>query len=263
MEMKLREQAREYVQCLELPEPPSRLRRSGPGENSETVMAALATTREHAAVVGSEVVAFAEGVDGTHRQDLINSTLLAQLVANKKVPDRSRLFDWYDAYYDALANIGWSVQDRHFAIYVESSENFEAHEAILKVAATVLGTSPAALVLVTNTLEALQAMEEQSPWLTLFARESQSAETASFQISAVEQGTDHDPFVSLLAFSLQARARMTQVLFFKGRTSDVTLRHCSGRMSINVDVVAAVRQALKDKLAAHVTDYVRALPDDL
>jgi hypothetical protein len=226
-------------------------------------MDALQTTRQQAAVVGSEVVAFAQGVGGAHRQDVVNSTLLAQLVAKKKVPDRERLFDWYDAYFDALSNIGWSVQDRNFAVYVESGENFEAHEAILKVAAVVLGPSATALAVVSSTIQALQAMDEHSPWLTLFARESQSAETACFQVSAVEQGSDGEPFVSLMAFGLQARTRLTQVLFFRSRASDVTLRHCSGRMSIDADVVAAVRQPLKDKLAVHAADYVKALPDDL
>jgi hypothetical protein len=263
MQMKHSDYAQQYIQQLELPEPRSRGMGDAGNARSETVMAALQTSRDQAAVVGSEVVAFAQGVGGAHRQDLINSTLLAQLVANKKVPHRHNLFGWYDAYFEALANIGWSVQERNFATYVEGGENFEAHQAILKVAATILGPSPVALALVTNTLQALQKMDENSPWLTLFARESQSAQTASFQISAVEQGASGEPFVSLIAFALQARKGITQVLFFKALTSDVTLQHCSSRMSIDADVVAAVRQALKDKLAAHVTDYVKTLPDDL
>lgn len=255
--------AQRYIQHIELPAPRSSRMRGGSGQNSEIIMGTLQTTRQQAAVVGSEIVAFADGVNSAQRQDLVNSTLLAQLVANKMVAERHRFIDWYNAYFDALTNIGWFVQDRNFATYAESSENFEAHQAILKVAATVLGAAPSALLVVTNTLQALQAMDASSPWLTLFARESQSAETASFQISAVEQGADRQPVVSLMAFGLQAHTGMTQVLFFKGRTSDVTLHHWSSRMSIDPDVVAAVRQILKEKLASHVVDYVKAIPIDL
>jgi hypothetical protein len=263
METNRSDYAQRYIQHIELPAPRSSRIRGGSGQNSETIMGTLQTTRQQAAVVGSEIVAFADGVNSAQRQDLVNSTLLAQLVANKMVAERYRFFDWYNAYFDALTNIGWFVQDRNFATYVESSENFEAHQAILKVAATVLGAAPSALLVVTNTLQALQAMDASSPWLTLFARESQSAETASFQISAVEQGADHHPVVSLMAFGLQAHTGMTQVLFFKGRTSEVTLHHWSSRMSIDPDVVAAVRQMLKEKLTSHVMDYVKAIPTDL
>jgi hypothetical protein len=255
--------AQRYIQHIELSAPRSSHMRGGFDQNSETIMETLQITRQQAAVIGSEIVAFTNGVNSAQPQDLINGTLLAQLVANKMVAERPPFSEWYNAYFDALTNIGWFVQDQNFATYVESSENFEAHQAILKVAATVLGAAPSALLVVTNTLKASQAMDASSPWLTLFARENQSAETASFQISAVEQGSDRQPVVSLMAFGLQAHTGMTQVLFFKGRTSEVTLHHWSSRMSIDPDVVAAVRPMLKEKLASHVMDYVKAIPANL
>lgn len=247
-----------YVDSANLPEP--RPGRRGSPE-SKTVLDALETTRHQAAVVGSEVVAFAEGVPGAFRQELVNSTLLAQLVATKKVPDRSRIFDWYDAYFDALANIGWTVQDRNFAVYVESGQNFEAHKAIIGVLATVLGPGATAVAMITGTLEALQSMDADSPWITLFSKESVAANTAGFQVSAVEKGPNGEPFVALAAFGLNAKTKLTQVLFFKARASDVTLRHCSSKITIDAAVADAVRQPLRDKLAAHAVDFVKALPD--
>jgi hypothetical protein len=258
MSSKKLEDARNYVDSADLPEP--RPGRRGSPE-SKTVLNALETTRQQAAVVGSEVVAFAEGVPGAFRQDLVNSTLLAQLVATKKVPDKTQIFNWYDAYFDALANIGWPVQDRNFAIYVEGGQNFEAHKAIIAVLTTVLGPGATALAMITGTLEALQSMDADSPWITLFSKESMAADMASFQVSAVEKGPNGEPFVTLAAFGLQAKTKMTQVLFFKARASDVTLRHCSSKVTIDAAVAEAVRQPLRDKLAAHAVDFVKALPD--
>ena len=212
-------------------------------------------------MVGAEVVAFAEGVPGAFRQDLVNSTMLAQLVANKKVPDKSRIFDWYDAYFDALAQIGWPVQARNFAVYAESGQNFEAHKAIVVVLTAVFGPGAAALTMITGTLEALQSMDADSPWITLFSNESMAAESASFQISAVEKGPSGEPVVTLAGFTLNATTKMTQVLFFKARASEVTLRHCSSTISINAAVADAVRQPLREKLAAHAVDFVKTLPD--
>ena len=67
--------------------------------------------------------------------------LLAQLVAKKKTSDPNQIYAWYNAYFDVLTHIGWVVQDQGFAEYHESSDNFEAHRAILAIATTLLGSS--------------------------------------------------------------------------------------------------------------------------
>jgi len=251
------ERARGFVQSAELPAP----RASRGGADADTVMQALETTKQQAAVVGAEVVAFAEGIAGQFRKDLVNSTLLAQLVANKQVPDRSRIFDWYDAYFDALANIGWSVQNRDFATYAQDSKNLDTHKAIIAILTTLLGPGATALAMVTGTLEALESMDSDSPWITLFARESVTAKQAHFQVTAVSSGEDGEPMATLAAFALDAKSDMTQVLVFRWRTGDVTLRHCSSQVSIDAEVAEAVRQPLREKLAAHAADYVKSLPD--
>ncbi|SCY62116.1 hypothetical protein SAMN05216420_11072 [Nitrosospira sp. Nl5] len=78
--------------------------------------------------------------------------MLAQLAANKKVPDKTHVIDWYNAYFDVLENIGWVIQDRRFSSYKEHADGLEAHEAI-KVATVLLGPAPTALALVVSTLE--------------------------------------------------------------------------------------------------------------
>jgi len=258
MSSKTIQDALNYIDDAELPQPRSG-RRGSP--QSQTVLDALETTRQQAAVVGAEVVAFAEGVPGAFRQDLVNSTLLAQLLATKKVPDKTQIFDWYDAYFDALANIGWPLQERNFAVYVESGQNFEAHKAIISVLSTVFGPGATAVAMITGTLQALQSMDADSPWITLFSDKSVTADTASFQISAVEKGPAGEPLVTLAAFGLNAKTKVTQVLFFKARASEVTLRHCSSKITIDAAVADAVRQPLRDKIAAHAVDFVKTLPD--
>jgi predicted naringenin-chalcone synthase len=116
-----------------LPPAPPRLRSGG-----ETADEALQAGKAQAAVVGSELVSFATHVAPQWRQDLINCSLFAQLWAKAEVADPKRIFDWYDAYFGALQQLGWMVQDQGFAVYVETSQNFSAHDAILKVAEGLL-----------------------------------------------------------------------------------------------------------------------------
>jgi hypothetical protein len=252
-----------YVEEVEMP--PARHRRFAPRgavrAPEGTVATALETTKDQAAVVGSDVISFVSGVTTDRREAIVNSSLLAQLVAKKKVSDPNRIYEWYDAYFEVLTNVGWVLQDRSFAEYQESSKNFEAHKAILAVATTLLGGAPTALALVTTTLKSLQSMDESTPWIAIFNRESQTARAGRFQISLVDEDAAGQFFVSLMAFGLEAKSEIKQVLFFKARSKDVKLRHYSGRVTINTTVLDAVRDAIKQKLIDHVNDFVSTLPD--
>ena len=225
--------------------------------------AALAfdTAKTQAALVGSDIVSFVQGVTPERREAIVNSSMLAQLVAKKKIADPTQLFAWYDSYFDTLSNIGWVIQDKSFAEYVEKSQNFQAHEAILAVATVLLGPAPTALAIVKTTIEALEKMSTDSPFLTLFDRESGHARTAKFQISLGEQTPDGQFFVTLMAFALEAKSTVTQVLFFKAKSSEARLRHSSGKVTINTAVLDAVGPTIKQKLSDHAVDFVKQLPD--
>ena len=248
-------EALEFVSSIELPPPAE-------GPDLETAAAFdFDKAKNQAMVVGSDIVSFVQGVTEARRGDIVNSALLAQLVAKKRVPDGSKIFEWYDAYFDTLSSIGWVIQDRQFVQHTESSQNFEAHEAVLTVAASLLGPGTAALQIVKSTLDAMQAMKQNSPFITLFNRESQHAETARFQVTLADQSQEGQFLVALMAFGLTAKSTLTQVLFFKFHGSDVELKHSSGRVTINTTVLESVRDAVAAKLAAHASSYMRGLPD--
>jgi hypothetical protein len=231
-------------------------------ESVESVDEVLATGKNQAAVVGSDVVSFVSGVTAEQRQDIVKSALLAQLVAKVQVPDGTRIYDWYEAYFKVFRQIGWVVQDQGFAVYRESSEGFEAHEAIIGLATTLLAPNPAALAVVKATLDSLKQIDANSPWLTIFNRESQTAKTARFQITLVEPAANKNQFlVTLMAFGLEAKSILTQVLFFKFRANQAVLKHFSGRVTVDAEILAGVREDIKQKIAKHVKAYVRALPD--
>src|SRR4029453_11853087 len=229
--------------------------RGGPDEATTTALA-LDTAKTQTAVVGSEIMSFVTGVTAERREAIINSSLLAQLAAAKKVPDATKIFEWYNAYFDVLMNVGWVVQDRSFAEYKEKGTNFQTHEAILAVASVVLGAAPTALAIVTSTLNALKSMDQSSPWITIFDRESHKARTARFQIGVAEQDADGQFFVNLLAFGLEAQSDVTQILFFKVKKEKAKLRHYSGKVTINGTVLDGVSGDIKAKLVAHAKDFV-------
>ena len=222
---------RSFVRSAVIPPPPAASRGGAAAAAAEqpAVATLLKTGKDQAAVVGSDIIAFVTGVTAERREAIINSALLAQLVANNEVKDRTRVYEWYDAYFRVLANIGWAIQQVSWAEYTEKEGGFQAHEAILKVAATLLGPATTALALVTTTVNALKEMDKDNPWITLFNRESQEAHTAHFQVSLAEQAPDGQFLVTTMAFGLQAKSSVTQVLFFKIKKGQATLKHYRDR----------------------------------
>jgi hypothetical protein len=249
------DKAAEFVRAAALPPIPASL------EGVDPVDVSLSQAKDQATVVGSDVISFVSGVTAEQRQDLINSALLAQLVAKVQVPDGTQIYDWYKSYFEVLKQIGWVIQNEQFATYQTGSEGFEANEAIIGLATTLLGGSPGALAIVKATLDSLRNMDANSPWLTIFNREGQTGETARFQVTLAQPDDRGQFLVTLMAFGLQARSTLTQVLFFKFRSNEAMLKHFSGAVSIDAEVLAAVRDAIRQKLAAHVKAYVRTLPD--
>jgi hypothetical protein len=250
--------ARKFVMQAELPEPAPIDLEIGKARRKWADAAAA-----QASVVGSDVIAFVESVTPEERQDILNATLLAQLVARKKVAEPRTLSDvrvWYDDYFDALSRVGFVLQHRDFAEYREDSQSFEAHKAILDVAAVLLAGSPGALLLIKSTLEALQKMSADDPWITLFNRESQSANTAHFEVSLVERDANAQLLLSLIAFGLEAQHNLTQVLFFKFRRNQVTLHHYAGKVTINGPLLAAIRSEIAGRLVAYAGQYIMGLP---
>ncbi|HCI13644.1 MAG TPA: hypothetical protein DFK12_06705 [Gallionellaceae bacterium] len=214
--------------------------------------------KNQAMVVGSEVVSFVKGVTAERREDIVNSALLAQLAANKKASN-SDIFKWYDAYFDALGQLGWVLQDSAFNAYEEQADGMEAHEAILQVATVLLGAAPTALAVITSTINAMKSMDANSPWLTIFNRESRTAKSSRFQIALAEQDESGQFMVTMMAYSLEAESSITQVLFFKIRKNKVSLKHNSGKVTINESVLSSVRDKIKAKLADRVGDYVDSI----
>jgi hypothetical protein len=243
-----------FVRTVELPPAPRDLARR------EVAHFDFQKAKDQALVVGSDIISFVSGVTPERREDIVNSALLAQLVATKRVKDSTHVFTWYDHYFDTLTNIGWAIQDRQFVDHVESSQNLQAHKVIIELATTLLGPQAAALTLVKQTLEALQKMDVNSPWITVFNRESQFAKTARFQVTLAEEKPDGQFLVTLMAFGIVAQSTLTQLLFFKFKSNDVRLKHSSGKVTIKTHVLDSIREMVKERIGAFADDFIKGLP---
>lgn len=215
--------------------------------------------RHQAVVVGADVVSFTSEVSAQRRQDIQDCTLLAQLAANAKVNQSADIFAWYDIYFDVLSNLGWSIASKQFDSHESHGEEIDVHEAIILVATALLGAGSTGLALVITTLNAMKTMNADSPWITIFKRESHKLKAQSFQITVVEQNPLGQTTVTMMAFALNVSSVMSQIVFFKIQTDDVTLKNCSGSITINDGVLNAIREGLRKKVQDRAAGIVGSL----
>jgi hypothetical protein len=182
-------EALEFVNRLELPPAPLAL------EGLESVAEFdFDRAKSQAMIVGSDIVSFVQGVTEERRRDIVNSALLAQLVANKRVPDTADLLQWYDAYFDVLSNIGWVIQSRQLVDHTERSDGFEAHQAIMTVAASLLGPGAAAMSVIKATLDALKSMRKTVHGLLYSVKRASTRTARAFRLRSLRA----QPTASLL-----------------------------------------------------------------
>jgi hypothetical protein len=212
-------------------------------------------------VVGSSVFSFAPGVDANIREAISDSALLAQLVANKQVPNQIDPLAWFTAYSTVLQNIGWTIQDNGFTDYNAAGDAVEVNQEIMTVMSVALGAAPAALAIIAATVTALKAMQPGSPWLTIFSRESQKAKIARFQIGLAEKDANGQTFVTLCACLIEADNSITQVLFFKFKDAHARFRANTAKVSLNAASLADLSVAIRKKTQAYQHDYVSSILD--
>ena len=215
------------------------------------------TKDNQAVAIGSQIAEFAAGVPQEFRAAIANSILLAQLAADKAVPntDGSSAV-WREAYRNVLFNTGWLFEGSSVSMQKVSQSGLEVSKAIIPVLAAILGPAVAAAALVTTILNGLAQMDKDSPWITLFHQEARRASANQFQISYVQAPEGKAPRMTLIFFELDASAQVTQVLFFKFSSSSATLLHSHTDLSANTAVLKAIEPALEKKVADRAATFI-------
>ena len=242
---------RQFIREVRLPAAP-RLKRALTDEPPIELKA----TEAQSLVVGSGLIIAAENVPVQTREDLINCTLFAQLAASGAVSSPQEVAEWYDAYFKTLTALGWAQSDTQFQEYKFSSVNAEAHKAVMQVIAALLGPQAVALAVVKTALDALQSMNENSPWITLFDQQSRSEKFARFQVATAQLDSNGLLQTALVGFQLKAKSKLTQVLFFKFSSSATTLKYAAGKATIYEAALADQRVEIAQRLAAYRRAYV-------
>jgi hypothetical protein len=246
--------ARDYLRSLEIDVPSAFLAAA-----ADLPQVVFDDAKHQAVIAGSEVVTFTQSVEADFREAISDSALIAQLAANAKFKLEQDPIAWFDHYYSVLGGLGWTTQSRDTAEYKLNKDGLEVHEAVLDVVKVFLGPIPGAVKLVEIALGSLKKMNQDSPFITLFNKESERANVGRFQFTLVRQ--EGNSFLADgMSFALKAQNKVTQVLFFKLHKTKATLRRSLAQVSIGADALEGLRPLLKAKIQAHRSKFLTELP---
>lgn len=243
--------ARDFINRAELPS----LAAMGVDADGGGGMPEFDSARAQALVVGSDVVSFTIGVEADFRQIIADSSLFAQLLASRKVGADADPMAFFDAYFETMLGLGWIVQQRETAEIEDSGNGFDVHEAAIGVITTFLAPMAGAAAAVLAVLQGLHKMEADQPFIKLFDKRSRHAKIGRFQLTYVHRDEEHGLMAEVMAFALTAEETVTQVLFFRLRKGDTTLRRSNAKLSVDT----AALLAIKPNLAGKVLNFRQAL----
>jgi hypothetical protein len=216
-----------------------------------------------ASVAASAVQVFGPEVTQQMQQDVLSSTLLAQLAAQKAAgggPEQNPQV-WYGKYREVLANVGWTITDFQMGSLDVTQYN-NTSEVILELAKKYL--DPEQYSLIEKTLSVITQPNNSRPY-GIFNNSAISAsnKSAGFNFGAVS-AYDGNPSFRIFAnwFTAQANIREDGFLWFKFSSSSGGVDFNAGNQSMTLNskfYAENAREVVIKKLGKHLQNYVSDL----
>jgi len=211
------------------------------------------TNEDKAYLNNKSIVSFVAGVSPENRQDILDSTLLAQLAAGHLYPNPQDLKLWYEKYTEVLKNIGWTIQENEFSEITTSGSLFEMKSAILSLVSAAFGANYVAIV--TKVLDALKSLSDTDSKIVAFEKNTHSAGKGTFQLALVEEVND-SVALHMAGFILSTTSEVKRILFFSSKKETAIVSSNTMASTLNKETYANVRNTVKQKLGDKAQQYI-------
>lgn len=209
----------------------------------------------HCDVIDGSLAASSHEMTKQQIQDVTDSTLLAQLAANKKFNRFEDPENWYECYMDVLSNIGWTLQGFQWEDYKSSHSSFKLSQVTVELLSDLVGGDAKIMNVVKAAIDGLAKSAEGA---TLFDSCSTSGEHGNFQIlpCIIHGGQVCLP---LLCYHFKANRHVNNCFFFNWSSEKISLFYAAQKCVLNEKAYSKVRKAVADKVAEKIGDYVKHL----
>jgi hypothetical protein len=210
--------------------------------------------QDRAFISDKTIVSFVSGVSGQNREDVLSSTLLAQLAANKKFSVESDTISWYKEFTDVLMKIGWQLEGAEMNTFKSSHDIYEVEHIIVDILVKAFGNN--FIGIVTNTLDVLKKMSKSNDNRILaFEKNTHTLNKGYFQIALVKE-VNGAISMQLGTFLLTSSNELKKILFVKFSKDKTTLEYSSRRATFNPVAYNKIRSTVEEKLGNFMTTAI-------
>ncbi|KAG8712000.1 hypothetical protein FRC09_020315 [Ceratobasidium sp. 395] len=210
-----------------------------------------------AAVAGGAAVAITDGLDEDTKADVLNTLLLAQLVANGEADRQKETDKWYSTFKEVLETVGWVVTGFTFVENKISEASVSVDALVIKYMQASL-TAPQ-LAAVQGMIDLLRERADSDPDITLFNTQTTNDNQSNFQLGACSASQDGTAVMAMGAFTYDVQSRITNALFTKLHGGSAHFFSSSQKMQLSkAQYTGAIRQQVKDKLTEHASDKIKS-----
>ncbi|KAG8712482.1 hypothetical protein FRC08_014516 [Ceratobasidium sp. 394] len=203
-------------------------------------------------VCAGSILVFDSSVSKQQRSDVANSTLLAQLAADRRYSRSTDAENWYNEFRSVLEKIGW-VCERPNLIQVPLGNSPSVDQVIMKCMADRL--EPSGVEAVQTAVDAMKGLSNDDRALKIFKQQSTSENGTNFQIAHCKDSRG-DVDVGLGGFIYHIGQNINNPLVPKLEGKSASAFNCFQTMRLNSGVYSHVRDAISQKLGNYTTDMV-------
>lgn len=220
--------------------------------------------KKSANVVAGSTVSFASDLQVLKKEDVLNSTLFAQLAANGYIKKQggtreTDTQDWYAYYLNVLENIGWRLDSMQFQHYNTSSKTFTIDKAVIELLQALAAGEE--LTVLQATMDAFKKMDDGSRQVTIFDGSGSGGNNGNFQIGVASQepGLLGNVTMVMGAYYFKAKVSKTKFLFWTWSSSEIDIYYDSHRISLNEEIYALNRAEIIKQLGDNAKTFIDSI----
>jgi hypothetical protein len=205
-------------------------------------------------VSGTTLIDFSAVPNVTVRAGISLSMLFASRVATSGLGPGDDADDWLAAYTSNLGKLGFAVSGSTTVHSKFKKTGLSVHKAIIPFLTIAFGGGAIGPIILAG-LKNLQDMDANSPWITLFDRETRRFNVQELHFAAVS-ANETDTSIRYVIARLNFASDETTILFFKLKKVNADFESVTTTMQANNSLIAVNEPKLRDRLGAMVDSFI-------
>lgn len=201
----------------------------------------------NAAIMGSGIVGFLEGMSRRNKRIVKNTYAYADIASKLLFPGKTEKVDRYECFKKLMFATGWTEYHSAFTQYKSSTSKLMMDNVALDIVYSVAGgvTGPAGSALKVVAEKTIDALKKQPDAVKLFERHAIEASGANFGVSVCKQDEDAEVTMAVGTVRYDSSANNTKVIFVEWSSSDVEMYQGKALFTIHEEDLRKEAECIK------------------